>query len=61
MLRLAIINPEGKIVAAKDVPTAAELVALVEQARTVIRDCERLVQQLKNKSGAPAAGQVPYL
>lgn len=58
MFRLAIINPEGKIVEAKDVPTAAALVSLAEQARAVIRDCERLAQLQKTKVAAPG---IPYL
>ena len=61
MLRLAIIDSEGKIVPSKDVPTAFELLALVDQARNVIRDCERLVQQLKPKNMGPGTGQIPYL
>ena len=61
MLRLAIVDQNGKIVAAAEVPTAAELLALADQARAVIRDCERLAQQLKAKSGASGAGNVPYL
>jgi hypothetical protein len=61
MLRLAIIDSEGKIVAPKDVPTAAELVALAEQARNVIRECERLAQQAKAKNTGASAGNVPYL
>jgi hypothetical protein len=61
MLRLAIVDSEGKILAAKDIATAFELQALADQARNVIRDCERLAQQLKVKSGAPGTGTVPYL
>ena len=60
MLRLAIVNQDGKIVALKDVPTAAELVALSEQARNMIRDCERLAQPIKSKNASPGAGHVPY-
>jgi hypothetical protein len=61
MLRLAIIDQDGKMVAPKDVPTAAELLALAEQARGVIRECERVAQQMKSKSSGAAAGHVPYL
>ena len=60
MLRLAIIDSEGKTVAAKDISTAAELLTLAEQARAVIRDCERLAQQRKTNSTAPGTGHVPY-
>jgi hypothetical protein len=61
MLRLAIIDANGNTVAAKDVPTAAELLAIAEQARAQIRECERLAQQRKTNSAAPGSGQVPYL
>jgi hypothetical protein len=61
MLRLAITDPDGKIIAAKDVPTAAELLSLADQARAVIRECERLAQLLKNAGHGGAPGTVPYL
>ena len=60
MLRLVITDPEGKTFAAKDVPTAAELLSLVEQARAVIRECERLAQGLKGPTDRSRPGQVPY-
>jgi hypothetical protein len=56
MLHLAVISSEGTVIPAKDVPTAAELHSLADQARTLIREFERLAQQ---KKGATAA-QVPY-
>ena len=46
---------------ARNRTTAAELLALAEQARALIRDCERLAQQLKTKNAGPGAGYVPYL
>jgi hypothetical protein len=61
MLRLAIVDQDGKIVAPKDVLTANELLALVDQARTIIRDCERLTQQLKAKNAGSGPAHVPYL
>jgi hypothetical protein len=42
MLRLAIVDQDGKFVLPKDVATAAELLTLVEQAKSLIRDCEHL-------------------
>jgi hypothetical protein len=59
MIRLAIIDQDGKVVLPKDVATAAELLTLVEQARTVIRECERLAREQGSKSG-PGTGTVPY-
>jgi hypothetical protein len=61
MLRLAIVDPNGKIVELKDVPTAAELLALAQQARNLIRDCERLAQPIQPKGSAPGTGHIPYL
>ena len=60
MVRLTIVDQDGKHLALKDVATAAELLALVEQARNVIRDCERMAKQ-KVGNEVPAASQMPYL
>ena len=57
MVQLAIIDQDKKVVAAKDVATAAELKQIIEQARGMIRECERLAQL---KSGGAKSG-VPYL
>ena len=61
MLRLAIVDQNGKIVPPAEVPTAAELVALVNQARNVIRDCEQAARQLNTKVGAAGSGTAPYM
>ena len=61
MLRLAIVDQNGKVVAPNDVPTAMELLALADQARKFIRDCEHLAQQLKTKSMGPGPASVPYV
>ena len=47
MIRLTIVDQNGKVLLPKDVSNAAELLALVEQARTLIRDCESLARQYK--------------
>jgi hypothetical protein len=59
MIRLAIIDQDGKVVLPKDVATVAELLPLVEQARQLIRDCERLAREHGPKTG-PGTGIVPY-
>ena len=59
MIRLAIIDQDGKVVLPKDVSTVAELLPLVEQARQLIRDCERLVRE-QGKVNGPGTGTVPY-
>jgi hypothetical protein len=61
MLRLAIVDKNGKIVPPAEVPTAAELVALVDQARNVIRDCEQAARQLNTKVGGAGSGTAPYM
>jgi len=61
MLRLTILDSDGKTVSAKDVPTASELLSIAEQARAFIRECERLAQQHKSTNPASAARHiVPY-
>ena len=57
MLRLAIVDQDGKIFPTSEVPSAAELLALTEQAKALIRECERVVK-LKFSTGP--ARQVPY-
>lgn len=61
MLRLAIIDQDGKAVTPQDVATAAELLAIGEQARSLIRECERLVKDRAPQTGAGAAKHVPYV
>lgn len=61
MVRLAILDSAGKIVTAKDLSTAADLLTIVEQARAMIRDCERLAQQNKTPTASPVGKNMPYL
>ena len=58
MLRVAIVTAEGKILKPQDLATAAELQQAVEQARQLIRECERLATSKMPAQGAP---KVPYL
>ena len=60
MIRLAILDQDGKQLKPQDVGSAKELLALVEQAKSVIRDCERLANQTGNKNGTAIAGKIPY-
>jgi hypothetical protein len=61
MIRLAILDSHGKVVLPNDVATAAELIAVVEQAKGLIRECERLAQNKQPQRSAAASGQIPYL
>jgi hypothetical protein len=61
MIRLTIVNQDGKTLSLKEVPTAADLLALAEQARNMIRDCERLAREKETKPRAAGSGTAPYL
>jgi hypothetical protein len=58
MIRVVLVDQDGKPVLPKDVSTSAELREVAEQARGLIRDCERLAAQ-KDPKGRK--GEVPYL
>jgi hypothetical protein len=58
MIRVVIVDQDGKPVFPKDVSTAAELREVAEQAKSLIRECDRLAQLKDPKRGK---GEVPYL
>jgi len=57
LIRVAIVTSEGQILKPEELPTATELQQAVEQARNLIRDCERLAE-LKRPPRGPS--RVPY-
>ncbi len=59
MLRLAIVDSDGKQIDLKEIASGVDLVSLAEQARTMIRDCEQLANAKRNRPVAQAA-RVPY-
>ena len=60
MIRVVILDQGGKPVLAKDLATAAELNEAAEQARALIRECDRVIRQLT--AATPGGKQsVPYL
>jgi len=59
MVRLAIVDSDGKQVNLKEIDSAVDLVTIAEQARTMIRECEQLANAKRPKSPVPA-GRVPY-
>jgi len=60
MIRVGIVTSEGKIVSPQELSTATELQQAADQARSLIRECERLASaKLKPAGGAPV-GKVPY-
>ena len=61
MCRLAIIDSDGKILTPQDLQTASDLLIVVEQARTMIRDCEQLAREAKKSNASPIGKNMPYL
>jgi hypothetical protein len=57
MIRVAIITEDGKILKPAELSTAVELQQAVEQARNLIRECDRLAA---SKMPQQAARKVPY-
>ena len=57
MNRVAIVTAEGKILKPEELSTAAELERAVDQARHLIRECERLARA---KMPPQAVKKVPY-
>jgi hypothetical protein len=60
MVRLAILDQNDRVLSPKDVATAAELTALINQARNLIRDCDRLMHETAKKQQSGGEKQVPY-
>jgi hypothetical protein len=58
MIRVAIVDPDGKTLSPQDLSTATELQQVVEQARNLIRDCDRLARAQSPKDSATRA--TPY-
>ncbi len=58
MIRLLLVNQEGNAITPENLATIAELREAQERARTLIRECERLVDQ---KSPKRAGTGVPYM
>jgi hypothetical protein len=57
MVRLTLVDENGKAVAPEKLESVAELTALQEWARTLIRECDRLINQKRPKK---AGTGVPY-
>jgi hypothetical protein len=61
MIRLVIIGQDGKTVSPEDLATAVELHAAAEQAKALIRDCERVARLKAPQGPAGKHGGIPYL
>jgi hypothetical protein len=60
MIRVAILNAEGKPISPTDLTTLTEIQQVVEQARNIIRDCERLAYDRNPKTANPQI-KTPYM
>ena len=57
MIRLMLVDQQGNAITPDQLITSAELREAQERARTLIRECERLLDQMNPRK---AAGSVPY-
>jgi hypothetical protein len=60
MIRVVIVNSEGKQVSPEELSTAVDLQQAVNQARNLIRDCERLALAKAPQASAASAQKAPY-
>ncbi len=60
MIRVMLMDDAGKVLLPKDLTTAAEFQEVVDKARYLIRECERLVL-LKYPKAVNPQGGTPYL
>jgi hypothetical protein len=61
MIRVVIIDKDGKVFSPNELAVAAELRAAAEQARDMIRECERLARLKESTTPAAKKAGVPYL
>jgi hypothetical protein len=57
MIRLMLLDEKGNAIPPEKLETVAELTQVLEQARTLIRECDRLINQKRPKK---AGTGVPY-
>jgi len=60
MIRVAITD-QGRLMSPKDLASPAQLRAAIEQARSLIAECEKLLQPKPAAASAPKQGGMPYL
>jgi len=61
VIQVIVVDQAGKRLALPDIATAAELNAVVEQARALIRECEREARLKAGPVRQGGGGGVPYL
>jgi hypothetical protein len=60
MIRLAIIDEDGKIFTPQEVTTSADLLVVVSQARHMVQVCERLAREKSPATSSHKAETSPY-
>lgn len=60
MIRVTLIDDDGKVLLPKNLATAAEFQEVMDKARYLVRECERLLE-LKFPKAANPQGGTPYL
>lgn len=60
MIRITLMDDAGKTLLPKDLATKADLQEVVDKARYLVRECERLME-LKFPKGVNPQGGTPYL
>ncbi len=61
MIRVLIVDSQGKPVTPQELASAAELQEAADKARNLVRECERLAQQKASARHGNPQGGVPYL
>ena len=61
MIRVVIVGQDGNALLPQNLSTAAERREAAEQAKALIRDCERVARLKAPRSPASKLGGIPYL
>ena len=60
MISLILLDQEGAAISPQNLASAADLREVVDKARALIRECERLAQLKANPKLAAGYGRAPY-
>jgi hypothetical protein len=60
MIRVSLIDDAGKVLVPKDLATKADYQEVLDKARYLVRECDRLME-LKFPKAANPQGGTPYL
>ena len=59
-IRITLVAADGKTIEPKAVTSSAELRLLAEQARNLVRECDRLAEAMESADPTKKRGVVPY-